>query len=81
MGDFVYAISSAGVTATNLTTMDESASVELAYVNPYNTYYYDDAVDSDAGGSTTSEGGSSNSGDDKTDSSNTDGSGSEPDQT
>jgi uncharacterized secreted protein with C-terminal beta-propeller domain len=80
MGDFVYAISSAGVTATNLTTMDESASVELAYVNPYNTYYYDDAVDSDAGESTTSEGGSSNTnGDDKTDSSNTDGSGSEPD--
>jgi len=81
MGDFVYAISSAGVTATNLTTMDESASVELAYESPYNTYYYDVAVDSDAGESTTSEGESSNSGDDKTDSSNTEGAGSEPDQT
>jgi hypothetical protein len=55
MGDFVYAISSAGITATNLTTMDESASVELAYENPYNTYYYDDAVESD--GSTTSSDG------------------------
>tara|TARA_B100000459_G_scaffold147478_1_gene117682 strand:- start:2998 stop:5355 length:2358 start_codon:yes stop_codon:yes gene_type:complete len=44
MGDFVYALSSAGVTATNLTSMNESASVELAYVNPYNTYYYDDNV-------------------------------------
>ena len=82
MGDFVYAISSAGVTATNLTTMDESASVELAYENPYNTYYYDVAVDSDAGESTTSEGESSNSdGNDKTDSPDTEGAGSEPDQT
>jgi len=44
MGDFVYAISSAGVTATNLTSMNESASVELDYVNPYSTYYYDDVV-------------------------------------
>ena len=43
MGDFVYAISSAGITATNLTSMNESASVELDYVNPYSTYY-DDVV-------------------------------------
>ena len=49
MGDFVYAISSAGVTATNLTTMDQSASVELAYENPYNTYYYGDVAESDDG--------------------------------
>jgi len=47
MGDFVYAISSAGVTATNLTTMGESASIELAYENPYNTYYYDETVEPD----------------------------------
>ena len=58
------------------------ASVELAYESPYNTYYYDVAVDSDAGESTTSEGESSDSnGDDKTDSSDTEGAGSEPDQT
>lgn len=48
MGDFVYAISSAGITATNLTSMNESASVELAYVNPYSTYYYDDVVEEEA---------------------------------
>lgn len=40
MGDFVYALSSAGITATNLTTMDESASIELTYTNPYSSYWY-----------------------------------------
>ncbi len=29
MGDYVYAISSAGVTATNLTTLEETARVTL----------------------------------------------------
>ena len=35
MGDFVYAISSAGVTATNLTTMEESDSLRISRSSPY----------------------------------------------
>ena len=64
MGDFVYAISSAGITATNLTSMSESASVELAYVNPYNTYYYDDVVveEDERGEESTSDDGGEGSG-------------------
>ena len=77
MGDFVYAISSAGVTATNLTTMDESASVELEYESPYNTYYYDDAVSSDESDSTSSEGTSNSDDGEKSDSPVSDGAGSE----
>ena len=41
MGDFVYAISSAGVTATNLTTMVESDNLTIPRSSPY-AYYYDD---------------------------------------
>ena len=44
MGDYVYAISSGGVTATNLTSMEQSASVQLDYQSPYNNYYIDDDV-------------------------------------
>ena len=29
MGDYVYAISSAGITATNLTTLEESARIQI----------------------------------------------------
>ena len=43
MGDFVYAISSAGVTATNLTTLTETASLAIPYSSPYN--YYDGGDD------------------------------------
>ena len=42
MGDYVYALSSSGVTSTNLTTMEQSASIELAYTNPYQSYYVHD---------------------------------------
>ena len=42
MGDYVYAISSGGVTATNLSTLEESASVELDL--PVYNYYYDDVA-------------------------------------
>ena len=75
MGDFVYAISSAGITATNLTSMTESASVELAYVNPYNTYNYDDVVveEDERGEESTSDDGGEGSG-----SSSSGSSGSEP---
>lgn len=31
MGDFIYAVSAQGVTATNLTTMELSSSIELLY--------------------------------------------------
>ena len=42
MGDYVYAISHGGVTATNLDTMEESASVELPVSMPY---YYEEEVE------------------------------------
>jgi hypothetical protein len=48
MGDYVYAISSGGVTATNLTSMEQSASVQLDYQSPYNYYYYDDVAVSES---------------------------------
>ena len=41
MGNFIYAISSEGVTATNLTTMEESASIELVFEEQC---YYCDAA-------------------------------------
>jgi hypothetical protein len=40
MGDYIYAISANGITATNLTTMDNSASIYLEYQNPYDNYYW-----------------------------------------
>jgi len=40
MGDYVYAISSKGITATNLTTLETTASIALEYENPYSNYYY-----------------------------------------
>ena len=43
MGDYVYAISSAGVTATNLTTLEETARVQI----PSEVSYYDGIVYSD----------------------------------
>ena len=62
MGDFVYAVSSAGITATNLTSMNESASIELDYANPYNTYYYDDTIEVDSSETSSSEDGAGSSG-------------------
>ena len=44
MGDFVYAISSAGITATNLSTMEESDSLTIPHSSPYDYYYEDVAV-------------------------------------
>ena len=44
MGDFIYAISSGGITATNLTTMEESASVELERPSYDYYWYYDDVA-------------------------------------
>ena len=40
MGDYIYAISSGGVTVTNITTLEESDRVLFEVENPY--YYYDD---------------------------------------
>ena len=40
MRDYVYAISSAGVTATNLTTLEETARVQI----PPEVSYYEDIV-------------------------------------
>ena len=39
-GDYIYAISANGITATNLTTMENSASIHLEYQNPYANYYW-----------------------------------------
>ena len=44
MGDFVYAISAAGITATNLTTMTETARLTIEYSSPYNDYVYEEGV-------------------------------------
>ena len=44
MGDYVYAISSAGVTATNLTTLEETARVTLSISNPYADSSVDDVA-------------------------------------
>ena len=65
MGDYVYAISSGGVTATNLTSMEQSASVQLDYQSPYNNYYVEDVAVSESSTETDSEeeSGSSNSSD------------------
>ena len=40
MGDYIYAISANGITATNLTTMENAASIQLEYQNPYDNYYW-----------------------------------------
>ena len=65
MGDYVYAISSGGVTATNLTSMELSSSVQLDYQSPYNNYYIEDVAVSESSTETDSEeeSGSSNSSD------------------
>ena len=64
MGDYVYAISSGGVTATNLTSMEQSASVQLDYQSPYNNYYVEDVVVSDSETDSEEESGSSTPSDD-----------------
>ncbi|MCH1616968.1 MAG: beta-propeller domain-containing protein [Candidatus Poseidonia sp.] len=70
MGDFVYAISSAGITATNLTTMEESDRLSIPHSSVYDRYYGDDVVES--------EGASGESGEDRPDESTSDGAASEP---
>ncbi|MDP6199511.1 MAG: beta-propeller domain-containing protein, partial [Candidatus Poseidonia sp.] len=50
MGDFVYAISPAGITATNLTTMEESARLSIPHSSVYEWYYMDDMVEVEDGG-------------------------------
>lgn len=50
MGDFVYAISSAGITATNLTTLEESDRVIFPQSTAYDRYAYDDATESESEG-------------------------------
>jgi hypothetical protein len=47
MGDFVYAFSSAGVTATHLETLNETARVVLPQVDRYASY--DDVAVSEDG--------------------------------
>jgi len=45
MGDYVYAISPGGITATNLTTMEESARLSIPPSKAaYERYYYGDDV-------------------------------------
>ena len=56
MGDFVYALSAQGVTATNLTTMETSASIALIYENVCYGCYDDVAVSDDGGEGSTSDG-------------------------
>ena len=49
MGDFVYAISSAGITATNLTTLEESDRVTFPQRTAYDRYAHDDAISESEG--------------------------------
>ena len=49
MGDFVYAISSAGITATNLTTLEESDRVNFPQSTVYDRYAHDDAISESEG--------------------------------
>ena len=54
MGDYIYAISAGGVTATNLTTLEQSSSVELTPEYYYNYYYaYEEEVSTEEGTETT----------------------------
>ena len=59
MGDFIYAISAQGVTATNLTTMEVSASVGIEYEEQ--CYYCSNIASEEV--ERTSDGGESDSGD------------------
>ena len=57
MGDFVYAISAAGVTAHNLTTLNETASVQIwkpEFDSWYNNYYEVDGEEATGDDGTTS---------------------------
>jgi len=66
MGDFVYAISAAGITATNLTTMTETARLTIEYSSPYNDYVYEeDVAVSDSSESEREEESSSSDGEDR----------------
>ena len=49
MGDFVYAISSAGITATNLSTMEESDSLTIPRSSPYDDVPLAEPSDADDG--------------------------------
>ena len=44
MGDFVYAISPAGITATNLTSLEESDRLSIPHSSVYDRYHDDVAV-------------------------------------
>ena len=50
MGDFVYAFSSAGITVTNLTTLEESDRESIPHSSIYYQYAYDDAVSMESEG-------------------------------
>lgn len=51
MGDYIYAISDGGVTATNLTTMEQSGSVEFAdHITEDNVIGHDGGGDTPSGG-------------------------------
>ena len=56
MGDFVYAISPAGITATNLTTMEESSRLSIPYSSVYDWYVMDDMAEVEDGGDRADDG-------------------------
>jgi len=60
MGDYIYAISSGGVTVTNLTSLEESDRVLFDVENPY--YYYDEVYAEEDGKEDTSEDSTSSAG-------------------
>ena len=47
MGDYIYAISHAGVTVTHLDTLDEVDSVQLVTIEPYDSKVVSEEVESE----------------------------------
>ena len=56
MGDFVYAFSGAGVSATSYADMNTTSTLELPGYEPAETYYYEDVAVSDGSDGESSEG-------------------------
>lgn len=59
MGDFVYAFSGAGVSATSYADMNTTSTLELPGYEPAETYYYEDVAVSDSSSEDSSDSGES----------------------
>ena len=59
MGDYVYAFSGAGVSATSYADMNTTSTLELPGYEPAETYYYEDVAVSDSSSEDSSDSGES----------------------